>query len=72
MNNPSYVFNFFLYTAAISSAYYLSKSSILLGMRFVESRFNKPSLIRETSRLSYNQFYKVPVKMLNNLKNNNK
>lgn len=68
MNNKQFVFNFFIYTAAISGAYYLSKSSINLGLKFMESRFNKPTLIRETSRLNYKEFYKVPYRFFKTVK----
>lgn len=40
-------------------------------MRFIEKRFNQPSLIRETSRLNYRTFYKYPLKISESLFNLN-
>ncbi|KRX03739.1 P-loop containing nucleoside triphosphate hydrolase [Pseudocohnilembus persalinus] len=83
MNNPSFMYKFFLYTASITTAFYFSRHSIqlgknilflrietnlqkklyiFLGSRYLESVIGKPSLIRETSKLSYKQFYKFPLK----------
>jgi hypothetical protein len=64
MDNPRFILNIALYTAGITTAFYFSKGTINYTFRYMEAHFGKPALIRETSRLSYKQCYKLPFKFL--------
>lgn len=58
-----------MYTAFISSAFYLSKSSINLAMKFIELRLGQPALVRETSRPTFKNFLsKQSLRFFNSLK----
>ena len=60
LNNKHLAFNFAVYIGAMASAFFLAKSSVRFGFRFLESKFGKPSLVRETSRVPLREFYRFP------------
>jgi len=55
--------NFALLVGLTGGSLYFAKSFINLGTKFLEARFAKPSLIRETSRPTLKQFYKYPIRI---------
>jgi hypothetical protein len=65
LNNKKNILSLGLYTAGIYGSYYLSKRSIGLGMNIIESKIRKPSLIKETSRITIDNFhYQILHKLL--------
>ncbi|KAF2351490.1 ATPase AAA-type core [Trinorchestia longiramus] len=46
---------------ALSAGYFAAKGSLAMGFRFLEARLVKPSLVRETSRLSLTDTLKHPI-----------
>jgi hypothetical protein len=57
LNNKINILSLGLYTAGIYGSYYLSKRSIGLAMNILESRIRKPTLIKETSRITLDNFH---------------
>mmetsp|Transcript_5153 Transcript_5153/g.9895 ORF Transcript_5153/g.9895 Transcript_5153/m.9895 type:complete len:428 (-) Transcript_5153:43-1326(-) len=51
-----------LVVTGIAAGIYAAKTGIGIGGRFVEARLGKPSLVRETSRMTVPQFLKHPIK----------
>ena len=51
-----------LTVTGIAVGVYTARTSIGVAGRFVEARLGKPSLVRETSRFSYGQLFRQPVK----------
>lgn len=55
--------NLAILTGMLTLSYHGIKSAIGLGTRFLEARFARPRLIRETSRLTYKNFYEWPLRL---------
>lgn len=47
----------------LAAGFYLAKNSVGVGARFVEARLGKPSLVRDTSRLTVAGAVKNPIKV---------
>jgi len=54
----------------LAAGLYTAKNSIGVASRYIEARLNKPSLVKETSRLSVGQMLKQPVTTLRRLYSN--
>jgi len=51
-----------LVVTGVAAGIYTAKTGIGIAGRFVEARLGKPSLVRETSRMTAPQFFKHPIK----------
>ena len=61
LNDAEKLRNTALTITGIAIGIYGAKTSITVAGRYVESRLGKPSLVRETSRLTVSQFLRHPV-----------
>lgn len=69
LSDKKLLMNFAMLVGLTGGSLYFAKSFIGLGTRFIESRFAKPSLVRETSRPNFSQIYKYPFRMIESVRN---
>lgn len=61
LNDTEKLRNTALTVTGIAVGIYTARTSITVAGRYVESRLGKPSLVRETSRLTVSQFLRHPI-----------
>lgn len=60
MSNPAFMFKLFYYGIGIYGAFRITKTSINVAFNTFMGKFGRPSLVRETSKLSTGNFFKLP------------
>jgi hypothetical protein len=60
LSNPSFMFKLFYYGVATYGAFRVTKTSINVMFNTFMGKFGRPSLVRETSKISTGNFLKLP------------
>jgi len=70
LSDPEKIYRAALGLSLLAVGVYSAKNATSVGARYVEARLNKPSLVRETSRLSFLEILKHPVTTIRRLMSN--